>query len=543
MSQTPPPPRWFSLALWTLVFLAIVVRLAYWAYTDRTWDDALITVLHSENAASGFGLTHINPGEPPLHGFTSPLSVLIPLAGDLVHVGDGLPLLKFLSAIFGGLAVWIGARICLTVGLPAELALCAGAFLALDHHQILWGMAGMETQVVIVAYLWSIYCMQRGTQLQKGLSFGFVMLARPDGAIWVLIAGCVETWRARRGHTWKNLGPVAAGLALLYLPWLIFTSLYYGSPVPNTIIAKSLGYPTLKMQLKGLGLRGDLMVLKNRAFDVLGPLGPGYAGNGTGFRHSWDHYIIATLMVALCVAGTVNALRKRHSDILLLYAFVWSYFLYLVLLANGIFGWYTAPVAAAAVIGAMYGLWSVCLFFFKGSARERTAGIAGLVYVTSVVLFLPLAVKSDRYIQEYVENGLRKQLGLYLSHTASPEDTVASESLGYVGYYSRRLIYDYPGLCNRTVVRYLRTHPSGRNIISMMHSLQPTYLVLRPKEYEGPDGKSLYPWIERDYELVKVFKVPDQARQKILHAESNIDFEFDVFRAKGPSARASAQVQ
>ena len=25
-------------------------------------------------------------------------------------------------------------------------------------------------------------------------------------------------------------------------------------------------------------------------------------------------------------------------------------------------------------------------------------------------------------------------------------DTVASESMGYVGYYSRRVVYDYPGL-------------------------------------------------------------------------------------------------
>ena len=39
--------------------LAVLVRLFYWGYTGRTWEDALITVLHSENAASGLGLTHL----------------------------------------------------------------------------------------------------------------------------------------------------------------------------------------------------------------------------------------------------------------------------------------------------------------------------------------------------------------------------------------------------------------------------------------------------------------------------------------------------
>ena len=68
-----------------LVVLAIAVRLFFWVYTNRTWEDALISVQHSENAAAGLGLTHTPSDGPPLHGFTSPLSVLVPLAGELVH--------------------------------------------------------------------------------------------------------------------------------------------------------------------------------------------------------------------------------------------------------------------------------------------------------------------------------------------------------------------------------------------------------------------------------------------------------------------------
>jgi hypothetical protein len=266
-------PRWFSRVLILVVVLAVLIRLFYWIYTGRTWEDALISVLHSENAARGLGLTHVQPG-PPLHGFTSPLSVLLPLVGDLVHIGFGLSFLKILSALCGGIAAWLGARICLNLGLPRALALTVAGYLAFEHHQIMWGMAGMETQVVTVAYLYSIDRLQRGTQWQKGLSLGFAMLARPDAAIWVGMACAVELWRAWKSRVCRRFVPVAAGLAVLYAPWLIFTFLYYGSPVPNTIMAKSMGIPGVAWQLHGKSILAQAQVLLDRFWTVFATLGP-----------------------------------------------------------------------------------------------------------------------------------------------------------------------------------------------------------------------------------------------------------------------------
>lgn len=533
--MTPTYPRWFSRALFVVALLAVLIRLFYWDYTGRTWEDALITVLHSENAASGLGLTLVDPGEPPVHGFTSPLSVLLSLMGDMVHVGYGLMFLKLLSAIFGGITVWLGARICLVLRLPPALALIAAAYLAFEHHQILWGMAGMETQMVIAIYLYSIYCLQRGSQWQKGLSLGLAMLARPDAVIWVVIACAVELWRAWKRGEWRNLIPVFSGLALLYAPWLIFTFLYYGSPIPNTILAKSLGYPNWWAGLNGLPIFTALY----RIFFVIGSLGPGYAGNGRGILPLWDHRLIALFMTLLAIAGAVAALRKRHVEALLLFGFVVSYSLYLTFLVNAIFGWYTAPIAAAAIIGSLYGLWHLSRIFTTEPVAERISISIGVAYIAAMLSVLPATMRSDKYIQQFVESGEREQMGLYLAGVSLPSDTIGSESLGYVGYYSRRTIYDYPGLCSRKVVQYLRDHPHGRNMISMMETLRPTYLVLRPMEYQDDDGHIRYPWIAQDYELVRVFKVPQDQRRKILHAEDNIDFEFDIFRTKEHHVLAS----
>jgi len=38
-------PKWYSRLLIFLMISAVLIRLFYWIYTGRTWEDALITVL------------------------------------------------------------------------------------------------------------------------------------------------------------------------------------------------------------------------------------------------------------------------------------------------------------------------------------------------------------------------------------------------------------------------------------------------------------------------------------------------------------------
>ncbi len=118
-----------------------LLRLFFWQYTHRTWEDALISVLHSENVGLGLGLTHHHPGYPPLHGFTSPLSVLVPLMADIFHPGWGLLLIKMVSAVIAIPTVLLGAAIALNraffVNIWLVYLLCA--YLALEHHQVLLG--------------------------------------------------------------------------------------------------------------------------------------------------------------------------------------------------------------------------------------------------------------------------------------------------------------------------------------------------------------------------------------------------------------------
>ncbi|MCU0709771.1 MAG: hypothetical protein MUF23_15925, partial [Pirellula sp.] len=92
--------------MWTFIAVAVSVRIGFWIATERVWEDALITIRHAENAARGLGLTH-HPlqGPPPVHGFTSPISVLIPLAAELVQPGSALNVLRIVSLIAAALTI------------------------------------------------------------------------------------------------------------------------------------------------------------------------------------------------------------------------------------------------------------------------------------------------------------------------------------------------------------------------------------------------------------------------------------------------------
>src|SRR3954447_24798000 len=139
-----PSIRVGALAIPRVLVLAIVAaigaRLAFWIVTDRIWEDALITVTHARNLVAGLGLTH-HPGEPVTHGFTSALSVLIPLVGEAVVHGSGIFVLRVVSLVASVAALVFAYRIAGRLKLGTWPTVLVLAYLALDQNQIFYGMA------------------------------------------------------------------------------------------------------------------------------------------------------------------------------------------------------------------------------------------------------------------------------------------------------------------------------------------------------------------------------------------------------------------
>lgn len=511
-----------------LAVCAVAIRFLFWWYTDRVWEDALITVLHAENFVQGLGLTHYRVGEPPLHGFTSPFSVLVPLVGDLFRVGFGLSFIKIVSAFAGGLTVLYAMAIALhpKVTLPGPLAVMVMGYLTFEHHQILWGMAGMETQIVTLVLLMSVYYAIAGRPVALGISLGCCMLARPDFAFWTMIVGVYVLLT-----DWRTLPKVVIPAAAVYGPWILFTTLYYGSPVPNTVVAKGLGYP-LWSTAPNLTWAATFRNAAVSLFDpysggaLFQPLGPCFGGQGNGFRPLWaDHGAIGGAMMILAIIGAFAILIRRQWALAPVLAFLSIYGIYYVFFVAVIFGWYVVPFAAMALLLSVRGIQTIGAILQTPRLRVSALSIIAAAYVLCFVIVLPKTFATEKRIQEDVENPVRHKMGFFLGRIMDKDQTVGCEPLGYVAYYSRRTVYDWPGLASRKVVEYSRTHPQGRTLMGMLEFLKPDFVALRYSEYRDSYEQT---WIDADYRIIASFEAPRGTIQDIYGIEQNVDTGFLV---------------
>ena len=527
-----PRNRWLVAVACLFAAVGFLMRILFWWYTGRTWEDALITVLHSGNLVNGLGLTHYLTGQAPVYGFTSPLGVLVPLMGDLVKAGNGLSLIKLVSAVCGSLAVIFVAAIGIhpKFDIPRPLLILPIGFVALDYNQIMWGMSGMETQMVTTVLLMSIYYLLREKLFATGILLGLCLLARPDMVFWVLIAGIYLLFTQRKG-TVKAIIPAA----VVYLPWLIFTTSYYGSPFPNTMMAKFVGFQERSWVYKNLSLAGTLHYVLVATREVFQPLGPCLASHGTGYINLWYGFWVCYAMSFFTFIAVCLILLQRRKELLPSALFVLVYAGYYVFLTPVFWSWYLVPFAAVGILLSTYGIGRTMGMLRNHNLRRYSCALIAAAYLVCISTVIPIGFKTDRQIQLYIEDGVRKEIGLYLSTVMDKDQSVGCECLGYISYYSRRTVYDFPGLCNSKVVEYLKTEkPSQRCLYCVLEHFRPDFLVLRGYEYEscrercGVDG-----WVVRDYQVLRWFEADPAKINDILLIEYNIDTSFVVLKKKG----------
>jgi hypothetical protein len=517
-----------------LAAAAMAIRIVFWIVANRYWEDALITCLHSENFARGLGLTHFRPGEPPLHGFTSPLSVLVPLIGDLMRVGFGVDFLKLVSIPAAALTVLyvLAIGIHRDVRLPKPLIFLAMGYAAFEHHQILWGMAGMETQLATLIIVMSVYYAVAQRPWALGLSLGLCMLARPDYAFWTVIAGVYLLFR-RPKHLLITV-PVALAV---YLPWILFTFLYYGSPVPNTIFAKGLGYVHWWDKVDTVSFfaikRHLWMTLAEQLHCMLGPTFCGHAAGMHLFFTNGPESPIGNLMFFFAVIGTLAILFKREWRLWPLAACVVVYSLYYVFLVPVIFGWYKVPYLLLLLLLSVRGLDAAASLIPSPATRNKVLCLFTACYLGLFAAVLPVCFITEKQIQEHIENAVRKEAGRYMHDILAPAEAAGCECLGYMGYYSQGNIYDWPGLNSREVVAWSAEQPQEKRCLeNMLKGLQPEYLFLRDLEmlywFRDPE------WFKEHYHVIEVFQIDPEAAKKIRWLDRNIDTLFRIYRKKYP---------
>ncbi len=212
--------------------LAIVARLAT---GPRAIDDAYITFRYARNLAEGLGLVY-NPGEWVL-GTTTPLWAVL-LAG-LYRLGAvDLPLAAVaLAATFDAASAALLAHLALRLGWSRLGAAVVGVAWALNPLSIAFATGGMESSLFVLVTLASLSLAGARRSVATSALAGGAILVRPEAGLLAAVVVGWACWERRR----LALGPLlAAALPLLAAAGAL--AALYGSPVPQSVIAKQVVY-------------------------------------------------------------------------------------------------------------------------------------------------------------------------------------------------------------------------------------------------------------------------------------------------------------
>jgi hypothetical protein len=478
--------------LTAFICIAIGARLGVWLLTERVWEDALITVTHARNALDGLGLVH-HPGDGTTHGFTSALSVLIPLAADAIVRDSDLVAMRVVSIAAAVVTLVYAHRVCNLLGMSRWPTLFVLGYLALDQNHVFYGMAGMETQIAVAVLLAGAFHVMAGHPTRSGVAIGLAILARPDFILWA-VCGVVGFGILAR----RQALVVCAVAAMLVVPWVLFTTVYYGSPIPHTILAKSAAY--LPMPASGGGVGGMVAWAFDQAsghyVTLLRSFTPFYENTFVvaapiAFPIA---LVVAMVVFGLAARGAIQLASRRRAWPLL--AFVGLYAGYRLVFLPAVYGdWYAPPFTAIMVILAGVGLDRL------RSVETRVS--AGLVAALTLVfaMHLPFTIQLEATVQRDIETGVRKQVGLYLRQAVPPGEVVIAESAGYLEFYSGVRLQDYPGLTSEAALQaVLSLPPARRDMAGMIDILRAPWLVLRPSELEALRRE--YPETAARYQVV-----------------------------------------
>jgi len=468
--MTHMSPRWRP--IWPIV-LAFVAVLARAIPTPRTIDDAFITFRYARNLVSGNGFV-FNPGQHVL-GTTTPLyTLLLALLASLTRTTN----YPWLAVVVNTLADAATCLLLVALGerLSGRRAVGLGAALlwAIAPMSVTFAVGGMETSVFILLLVATAYYYLTGRSRVAALCAGLLLLTRPDGLL--LVAPLSLDLLVRRLR--QRQFPAAETLVFLatVLPWALFATLYFGSPIPHSLVAKTLAY-------------------RIGALDGLINLVQHY---GTPFFEDqflgrfWP-LIGFILYLALSLIGGLASVRRdtRAWPIAL---FPWLYFGSYAAARVLIFRWYLAPpqpfyfllilTGLATLLSSLAQLWRAARL--PAWARQLDP-LALPVTAFALLSLLAWTPRPDHGPTEPAPQMAWHQLELYyrqvglaLAPRLTPTSVVAAGDVGALGYFSNARILDTVGLMSPEATAYYPLDPA---LYTISYAIPPQLIQDQKPDY------------------------------------------------------------
>jgi arabinofuranosyltransferase len=418
-------------------------------------DDAWIHQTYARNLALRGEWAYL-PGQPSA-GSTAPLWSALLAIGYIFHAGPYW-WTYLLGALLLVVLAWTGsvAFRALNPGLAAW-APWAGILLILEWHLVWSAGSGMETLLFAVLMLAGLAWMAGGqvNWMRLGLWIGLSVWVRPDGITLLgpaamLLLFSDQSWRARL----LSASRLLLGVALFFLPYLLFNRFLAGAWWPNTFFAKQAEYAVQRqvsllarfMNLASLPLVGvGIVLLPGFLYLMLQALQ----------RRNWG-----VLAGGIWFAGYI-----------LMYA--WR------LPVTYQHGRYLIPAMPVFFVWGASGLARYTL----GAQRGRWARVIGRSWVAAalvvLIAFWGLGAKAFSQDVSVIESEM-VTTARWLAANSSPDTYVAAHDIGALGFYANRRILDLAGLISPRVIPFIRNEDRLKEYLD---DQQVDYLVTFPGWY------------------------------------------------------------
>lgn len=439
--------------LFISLLLPTVFVLGYLMRAHRA-DDAYITYRYAQNLMRGKGFV-FNVGENVL-GTTAPFHGLLLAGLGKTLVMFDLPILANLLGFFSAFVLAsVMVLILAYVGRPRG-GIASGLLIATMTHTYL--NAPMET-ILVAALSWAVtYFYLKDDWWGVSVLGALALITRLDAAL-LLVCVYFAHWIHKR-QSFRLVKHGAITLALT-LPWLVFAYLSYGSPVPNSAMAKSGWEDHLFEFLKYLWPK------------VLQHLIPGFP---------W----LSTLIVLLALVGLMQVISSKKSCHRLWVIPAWMVIYtiaYTIMQIGYPFHWFYFPLICAVVFLGSFAVDSL-LLFMEAQIKQRLFVLIGLRAGATLVLVLIVALQVRAIVLTSLtlstnewsggRDRIYKTVALWLHEHTSPTATIAAAEVGTIAYYSDRKIIDLLGLVTPQVADHIKRGDYGWAI--EFHS--PDYIVV-----------------------------------------------------------------
>ncbi|HJO25421.1 MAG: hypothetical protein QF890_09945 [Myxococcota bacterium] len=477
--------------------LAVLFALHVW-WLRGLAEDAFISFRYGRHLAAGRGLVW-NLGEPPVEGYTNFLWVLLSAAFDAI--GVDVPTAARAVGVLAAFATLALVARAARVGLgwsrgaslvPVGLLAVSGCFAA-------WADAGLETSLFALLVMLALFHAARfaadarsADAIALAAAVLLAALTRPEGVlVAVLAAPFAALGGKRRGVLVSALG--VAGL--LFAGYFAWRWSYFGYPLPNTYYAKTGG----GIAQAGRGARYVGYFLLHFGLPWLPALLlaiPRLRVDPAWRRHP---LLPACAVVSLVWTASVVALG---GDYMAFYRFFVPILPPLALLL--------AAALRALVRGVelrSQGARSVAVAAigcgFLGTLLQSTPLEALVFDVPSRMHGNYRGVLTERW---HVAR-LTSLASLFAKRAQSPEDSVATDAIGALGWYSGLRVYGAHGLVDPEIAHQgAREHAVGedyaghdRRDLARLFDRDPTFFMFtREVRPTRPPGIALPPEYVRE---------------------------------------------